>query len=1076
MKTRVRSWSTLLLLALALLPAAAQDLTAQAQGTLTGVVVDRATRQPLSGVQVFIEGTGIGGISNANGRYLLANVPSGEVTVTAQLIGYGEVVQTATAVAGQAVALNFELTEQALGLDEIIVTGTAGGTQRRAIGNVVDRVEVSQRAEVTASANVMHLLSAQTAGVYFPGGGGMVGAPNASPRIRGVSSLELGSNPILYVDGVRVNNDDSSGPNIRGGRMANRMNDINPNDIESIEIIKGPAAATLYGTEASAGVIQIITKKGVSGAPSIEMSVRQGVTYLPKPAERHQLTYWYHCPQNPWVKGKPYQACTAAQIAADEGVLTSMNIYEKWEQDWDQEIWDANLGPPGEAGGVYACSNTPDGRCILNPTRKPIFQNGPVSYYSVNIRGGTDLVRYFISGGYDDEEGIVEYNWNKRLTSRANVSVLPNEQWELTASLGYVQGETRFAQAASPLGIWEAIQWNNPNTCFTNTRCFRYLPPEESAKVDSRQEVGRFSGSFQINHKPFTWFDQRLTFGMDNTTDVSSQLWPLPVPGSNAYWGAYNGGRKLVDNTTAEFASVDYAATARFNFMGLTTATSAGLQYQQQQTKTTTADGQGFPATVITTVGGAAVRVGDEEFEENKTMGVYVQEQLGLRDDRIFLTFALRADANSAFGEEFDAAYYPKASGTWVLSDEDFFTLDWIDQFRVRSAYGKAGRQPGTFDAVTLYTPQTGPGGSSAITPSTKGNPALKPEVGEELELGFDLAVLQNRLSLEYTYYTKTTTDALLEVDVPPSQGFPGSERQNVGELHNWGHEVGLTANLVNRESVGFDLNVTFANQENEIVDLGDYVPTQTSSNQLGYPIGTTFSKRILSAEWGNAATQSGTPKNLICDGGKNWNADAPLLVDEPGGPAVSCADAPRVVWLNGVETPTWLGSVNGALRIGQSLRLGAVIEYMGGHNGGSMIAGSARSMAATSYVNPYRDARLQAWVNEANGLENSQLGNFDAGFAILREVSAAYQLPQSLVEHVGASRVSFTVAARNLGHLWEAQTQVGDFWADDSYGPIDDQYISSHPEYNHRRPDPEASGTEIPPTASIIGTLRVTF
>jgi TonB-linked SusC/RagA family outer membrane protein len=972
------------------------------QGIVEGLIVDRATKRPLPGVQVFIEGTRIGGLTSSAGRYRIANVPAGNVTVSAVMIGYSKAQRASVAVtAARPATVNFEMAEAALALDAIVVTGTPGGTQRKAVGNVVDRVDVSKRAEVTAAPTVMQLLSQQTPGVYMPGGGGMVGAANASPRIRGVSSLSLSSNPILYIDGVRADNSATGGPELRGGRMVNRMNDINPNDIESIEIIKGPAAATLYGTEASAGVIQIITKKGASGAPSIEMSVRQGVNDLANPSERFHTTY---------------------NFIPGTGVLDSMNIYREW------------------AEGGPRCRGPNPG----DPCPGPIFTNGHLQYYSGSIRGGSDRTRYFISAGYDDETGIVDYNTNKKLNTRANISVMPSEKLEFTANLGYVASNTRFAQAATGLGIWEAIVWTNPNTCTSTTRCFRYLPPEVAAEVEARSKVGRFTGSFQLAHKPFTWLDQRLTLGLDQGTDLSSQLWPKVPAGQEGFFGAANVGQKIVRNLGSRFASIDYGATGTVAFKGIKSATSAGLQFQARQREELLAQGVNFPAPTITTIGGASTRVGSELWEENKTLGLYIQEQLTFREDRAFVTVALRGDANSAFGEEFKAAYYPKFSATWVLSDEPFWKWDFFDQLRLRTAYGKAGMQPGTFDAVTLYDPQTGPGGLPMLTPRTKGNPALRPEVGEELEVGFDMAMLQNRLSLEYTFYNKNTTDALLNVPVQPSIGFPGSEVQNLGKVHNWGHELSLNLNAIEREKVGLKLGLSFANQENVIKDLGGYVPLATANNQVGYPINTFFAKKLLSADF--SATRQ--PVNLMCDGGTG------KFGRDPGGAPTPCAQAPEVVWLNGYQTPTWLGSGNASLRIGSNLTFTTTIDYQGGHNLASMLAGSARSMLSTPYVNPYTDPMMLALVNQTDGLENETLGRFDAGFAILRELGVLYNLPSSFAERVGAARGSFSLAARNVTHLWEAQKFV----------------------YGVRRFDPEASGTEIPPTSNIIGTLRFTF
>src|SRR5688500_11680656 len=254
MRKRQRLYTLVALLAMAVPQLDAQQIT--------GRVLNGATNEPLTAVQVFIAGSGIGALTQQNGRYLLLNVPAGTHAVTAERIGYQSVTQQVTVTAGQTVVQDFRLNEQALGLDEIIVTGTPGGTQRRAIGNSVVSVDAAEVAQRTAIPSMNAMLQGRNPGVLMANAGGAIGT-GADISIRGYGSFNRDrAQPLIYVDGVRVNNDPSAGPNMAGGRQGNVLNDFDPDDIESIEIIKGPAAATLYGAEASAGVIQIITKRG----------------------------------------------------------------------------------------------------------------------------------------------------------------------------------------------------------------------------------------------------------------------------------------------------------------------------------------------------------------------------------------------------------------------------------------------------------------------------------------------------------------------------------------------------------------------------------------------------------------------------------------------------------------------------------------------------------------------------------------------------------------------------------------------------------------------------------------------
>src|SRR5690606_39054936 len=336
-------------------------------GTVTGRVVDSQTMQPLASAQVTIPELSVGVLTQQNGRYVLTNVPAGTHTLSVQRIGYRTVTAAVTVVDGGSVERDFEIAEEALALDEIIVTGTPGGTQRRAIGNAVTRVKAEQFVERQAVASMQDLLSSRTPGLDFMRASGNIGT-GSQIRIRGVNSLELGSQPLIYVDGVRVDNSTNKGPELSGrGSATSALDDINPDDIASIEVIKGPAAATLYGTEASAGVIQILTKKGQAGAPQFSLTVTQGTNFLMDPAGKIGDQYYLD----------------------SNGDLQSFNLYE-----------------------------------VEKSRGNDVFQYGHTQGYGLSVRGGSDAIRYYLSGDFDDQVGIIDYNTNQRMNVRANVGVL----------------------------------------------------------------------------------------------------------------------------------------------------------------------------------------------------------------------------------------------------------------------------------------------------------------------------------------------------------------------------------------------------------------------------------------------------------------------------------------------------------------------------------------------------------------------------------------------------------------------------------------------------------------------------
>lgn len=992
--------SAALLLAATSLPLGAQDITSAEAATYTatvggtrvvvatisGTVTDQRSGQPLPGVQVNIVGTMIGALTDAQGRYRIVNAPAGPARLRARLLGYTAVERAIAPEDGRTISVDFTLTSSPLSLDAVVVTGTAGGSQVREIGNAVGRVDAAKIAETSPAVNVLQLLGQRDPGVVVQPAAGMVGAGSAI-RIRGTASLSLTNQPIIYVDGVRIDNNAAGGPSIRQGRTAARLNDFNPEDIESIEIIKGPAAATLYGTEASNGVIQVLTKRGKTGAPKVDLALRTGTNFMRDPAGRFRYTYGI----NP----------NTAQV-------DSFNIFRFYKEQ----------------------------------TGKDIFTNGAINSANASVGGGTDVARYFLSADYGSNHGIVDYNWENTAGTRLNLSLLPNQRWKLDTYLNFARNETRFAQAADGFGIWDMMVWSSPSLLNTATKGFRYANPDIAGQIDSRSRVSRFTGGAELRFQPTSWLTQQLKVGHDNGQTTNQILFPRVPFGEVNFFGARAGGEKTLESVSTVFNTLDYSATAKKEIRSITTATSAGAQYYRKQINLISGVGSNFPTPDVTTIGGAASSTSGETFLENKTLGMYAQEVLGFRN-RLFLTAAIRGDANSAFGENFKAAYYPKLSASWVVNEEPFFErfASRINTLKLRGAWGQAGQQPDVFAALRLYAPQTGPGGVPVVTPTSIGNPELKPERGEELELGFDMGFLNDRVTVAYTHYNKVTTDAIVLAPNRPSTGFPGSTVQNLGRVHNWGNELGVNLAVLTRPTLAWDLGVNYATADNVVEDLGGVV---LQNARVGYPVGSIFFNRIANAEFNN----SGQLVNVLCE--------------SAGGAAPqACSTAPQVYWGN--STPTWWGSVNNSFTVLEKLRLSALVDFQGGFNqvdGDINFGHTTFQNSAKVYATP--DPVFAAYQTVIPRLG---LGFFNAGFAKLRELSANYQLPTALAGRAGAQNASVTAAWRNVMTLWQAQHDV---WGTKIFDSETRVPGGSELGFTYQ--------TVIPPTSQVVFTVRMTY
>ncbi len=377
---RLNRWSCVTLAAVLLLFAA--PAPALAQQPVGGTVVDAATQRPIAGAQVAVQGTQLGTLTDNRGRFLILNVPGQQVTLDVVMIGYRAFSETAQA--GQ-VDLTLALTEAAISLDEIVVTGTAGGQQTRAIGNAVGKVTADALEEIAPAMSIQNMLGSQVTGVRVMSSGGEIGAGGVM-RIRGASSISLAATPLVYVDGVRVNGEDNTslfgGIGFDSGGQPSRINDFNPDDIESIEIIKGPAAATLYGTEATNGVIQIITKRGNRGAPRVNVTMKQGANWMTDPEQTFPST-WYTCSGVSQTAPVPEGADPAAfdRYRCNAGEIVEFNVLA-----YDREVF----------GNEW-------------------FTTGHAQSYGADVSGGSEQVTYYFSSDWDRDEGFLPYNWSYQL-------------------------------------------------------------------------------------------------------------------------------------------------------------------------------------------------------------------------------------------------------------------------------------------------------------------------------------------------------------------------------------------------------------------------------------------------------------------------------------------------------------------------------------------------------------------------------------------------------------------------------------------------------------------------------------
>src|SRR5688572_313029 len=770
----------LLAMSVLALPAIANAQSAVITGT-----VRSPTQQPVRGAFVHIPELTVSTVTNDAGFFRLvipaASVRSQGANVRITHIGFREAT-IAVEVRPGSTSHDVTLTEVAIPLEEVIVSGTAGRLERRAQSSVVPKINAAQVAQNSPVRTIGNLLQARVPGVSVQDASGVSGTAQTI-RIRGMASIGLSNEPIVFIDGVRADNRNRQIYGV-GGQAGSRLNDIQPEDIESIEVVKGPAAATLYGADASAGVIQIITKRGRPGG-----------------GFQQTIGFEYHSLDHNWTPPSNFGGCTATLVANANSLCSGLTV-------------------------GAAISDNP-------LVRTDAFRRGTLEGFSWSGRGGGERFGYYVSLNHDKEKGTLPNNEYKVTGGQFNFDFLPSQKVRLEGGFGLTRVDTDLprndndiygyvggALLGSPVsvGVTSNNGWFGPN---------RFVSAISS--VENSNETLRLRPRLAASYNPKDWFTNRVILG----ADIGRAEATLFFPRNDSTWygtaelnsGQINEGRENHDRITVDYLG---NVTTRFN-ESVRADISFGSQYVQSRTDLTNVTGAGLITNTARSVSAASrITTGGQQFSESKTLGFFGQTQLGFWD-RLFLQLAARVDQHSSFGEEAKAFVSPKFGVSYVVTDEPSmrnFLPGLLNTLRVRASYGTTGRSPGTTDALTTFSAQAflQPNGTTVGAGVIAGNPGnnlLKPERGVEFETGADLGLFNDRIGLELTYFDKKSIDQILNRPLPPSAGFNQNPAANIGEMINRGFEVGATAQLLTLRNLGWSVRVAFNTLHNEVTDMG---------------------------------------------------------------------------------------------------------------------------------------------------------------------------------------------------------------------------------------------------------------
>jgi TonB-dependent SusC/RagA subfamily outer membrane receptor len=771
-------------------------MAAQTGSTIRGRVTSDVGRA-LDAAQVWVPGTNRIARTDAKGEYRLTGVPAGTYQLRAAQIGFAAITRSVTVGAtDETVTVDFTLREAALSLDAVVVTGTAAETRKKEVGNSTAMIS-TREIEAAPVKNTQDIITARAPGVTVLQNSGQPGA-GGTIRLRGNNSLTQGNNPVVYVDGVRIYNE--SGPNIPSARQNTlALNDIKAEDIERIEVVKGAAATTLYGTEASGGVIQIFTKKGTAGAPEWTAEAGAGMNRM------------------------------------------------------------GHIGSEADPTGLFVneCSgpNLHDalGVAFVDPTcpeRGTWLRDGSIQRYGASVRGGVQQTTYFLSANYSDENGVLQGSSARTGGVRGNFAFSPARSLIFNFNTSYNRNSISFIPDGNlangfMLNVGRGNSGNfkggkgecaNITTiCATNRYLFEQKP---------QSAADHFISGLTLNWSPATALTNRFAIGYDYNTNDNSTLIPF------AFLNLPSGSIAKQDWNHTKL-SLDYAGSYQRALFGLATTSSWGGQLFQDGERFMGITGNGFSGPGDPTLGSAStVSLPTVTRIRVVNAGLFLQEMVGWRD-RLFVTGGLRVDGNSAFGENFGLQPYPKLSASYVISDESFWPTRYLPTVKLRAAIGESGKAPGAFDAVRTWDPVAADEGKPAFTPAQLGNPDLGPERTRETEFGVDLSALNDRISLEATAYRAKTFDALVGVNHEPSLGFTQSQLENVGTLENRGIELALSGTPLRTAMFEWSGRINYTASHSKTLDLGGREISMGSSVYVreGFDVPAFFGLKVLNPD-----------------------------------------------------------------------------------------------------------------------------------------------------------------------------------------------------------------------------------
>lgn len=950
---------------------------ALAQFTVSGSVVDEASGDPLIGVTIQNQATGSGVVTDADGNYEI-KLPGSSATLTFSYVGYQS--QTVD-VKRSTKNLNISLQQDVAELDEVIVSGLATTVKRQNLANAVTTISSDELVGTSPAQTLSSDLYGKIPGANISTNSGAPGG-GISIKLRGVTTINGSSEPLYIVDGIYVNDDAiPNGSNAvtaaaAGGSASNQDNpvnriaDLNPAEIESIEVLKGASAAAIYGQRASGGVVIIRTKRGSTGAPQFSVSQSVGFNTI---------------------------------------------IKKLGSRDFTAETAEATFGSAGLALYNDALESE---RGFLDYEELMYGREGMLSRTQVSSSFGNEATSFYLSGSLQEDDGIIETTGYSKQSIRANVDHRFTKNLNIAVSTNYIHSD-------SNRGLT-----NNDNTGTTfgvsmvATPNFIDLRPDENGNYPDHpfnsanqlqtrdlfsngESVNRALTSVQLNYNILQRSDNLLTFRFTGGVDFFAQNNKLIFPSELQFEQASGSPGTLIETSTENLnTNVSALLVHTFNpNEDFTFVSQAGYtSFNNDQNRILNISNGVLGSQ--TNIDQAVEVIADQTRIFQRDRGFFVQEEVNFNDTYI-ATLGLRGDKSDRNGDVNKLYLYPKASLAWNLSNEDFWTTETLENLKFRVAYGQTGNLS-TFGAkFTSLAPSNIVGLGGILLTNTRGTDNIKPERQTEIEAGFDVSLASGLASLELTVYQKEIEDMLLQRELEPSTGF-SFESFNAGSMRNRGIEVGLNLLPINTSNLRWNSSLSYWKNVSKVTDLP--VPAFDVGG-FGTSLG------VYRIEEGKSATQ-------IVGIDPQTDENGNLVTDDAGNPVILTKKL-------GDGEPDFQLSFDNYFNIYKNFDFSFLLHWK---KGGDVLNLTELLLDLNGTTSDYDDTDLTFanFRNEAagitddtpNGVKRTSLLGIstkqfvqDASYLRMREIGLYYNVPVSLTSDLisGIRNIQLGVSATNL-------------------------------------------------------------